>query len=919
VSFPEKEYRVPFFTENGFARKKCDECGSFFWTQDHTANTCGEAPCLEYAFINNPPTKRRYTIRELRESFLSFFEGHDHQRIPPFPVVARWRDDLFVTIASIADFQPFVTGGIIPPPANPLVISQPCLRFNDVDNVGLTAGRHYTIFEMGGAHAFNYPDKQVYWKDQTVRFHHAYVTDVLGVPSDEVAYKESLWAGGGNAGPCLEASVGGLEVSTLVFMKYKIVQGEYVDMPIKIVDTGYGIERFTWLSQGAISGFHAVYGPILYKIGRLAGLTWVDEALLIESTKYSAMMSLDTLSSKMALRRRVAEKIGMDALELERLMTPIENVYAVADHTKTLAFMLAEGVVPSNVKAGYLARLITRRTYRLLRLLGIEDKLADIVEMQIDYWSQDFPNLEVARREILEAIEIEGRKFQSTLDRGVGLIQRMVKDLKRQRKTGLSEAALVELYDSHGIPPEIVVETLAASGMKITVPDNLYGKIAEKHVTQTEPTEDEATTVLEEHAASYPETRALYYEDAYQRRFEAQVLGVIEGKHVILDQTAFYPQGGGQEADAGFLEAEGRQIPVTHVQKVGNVVLHTIQGQPPTKGTHVRGAIDWEKRVSLMRHHTSTHIVLGAVRQVLGEHAWQAGAQKDVDRSRLDVSHWARITPQQLTRIEALANAVVQENLPVDVSWMPRDEAEKRFGFRLYEGGVVPGRRIRVVQIGGWDAEACGGTHLRSTGEIGLIKILQSERIQDGVERLVFASGPHALRFVQELEDRLGKTAEALNTPLDKVVEAAEKTAAEWKERGKEVIRLKEKIAEYEAVDLLKTAEDVAGISFVTHSTDWGDVDYLIHVGDLITRTDENAVVVSYTVDGKVNVVVMAGDDAVRLGAHAGQIAAEMAKVVGGGGGGRATLGQGGGDAVEQAGNAVDVAKEVVKRQVGRG
>jgi len=241
VEFSEEEYRLPFFVENHFVRKKCNVCGCYFWTQDETLENCGDAPCQEYTFIGNPPTNKHYTLEEVREAFLSFFEMKKHTRIKPYPVVARWREDLFVTIASIADFQPFVTDGIIPPPANPLVISQPCLRFTDIDNVGLTAGRHGTIFEMGGAHAFNYPDKQVYWKDETVRLHHQFVTDVLGVKSELVTYKEGVWVGGGNAGPDVEPCVNGLEVSTLVFMQYKVVDNKFVDMPMKIVDTGYGI------------------------------------------------------------------------------------------------------------------------------------------------------------------------------------------------------------------------------------------------------------------------------------------------------------------------------------------------------------------------------------------------------------------------------------------------------------------------------------------------------------------------------------------------------------------------------------------------------------------------------------------------------------------------------------------------------
>jgi len=191
LKFPEEEYRLPFFSENGFLRKQCSVCGEYFWTQDFHKETCGDAPCQDYDFIEDSPTKKKYSLSEMREAFLSFFEKNSHKRIQPYPIIARWRDDLYVTIASIADFQPYVTEGMIPPPANPLVISQPCLRFLDIDKVGSTAGRHMTIFEMGGHHAFNYPDQEIYWKNETVRLHHEFMTEELGIRSDLISYKEA--------------------------------------------------------------------------------------------------------------------------------------------------------------------------------------------------------------------------------------------------------------------------------------------------------------------------------------------------------------------------------------------------------------------------------------------------------------------------------------------------------------------------------------------------------------------------------------------------------------------------------------------------------------------------------------------------------------------------------------------------------
>lgn len=386
--FPEKEYSLPFFKEAGYVRKLCPKCDEYFWTQNSEQETCGEATskgCASYTFINDPPTKRSYSLREMREAFLSYFEKHGHTRIKPYPVVARWREDIYLTHASIIDFQPYVTEGIAPPPANPLVISQPCIRMTDIANTGPTFGRHMTIFEMGGAHAFNYPDKEVYWKDQTVRYHQDWVTKDLGVKSEEIVYKEGVWIGGGNAGPDVECIIRGMEVATLVFMQFKVVNDEFVRLPIRTVDTGYGIDRYAWVSQGVLSGFHAIYGDLLGKIFKMAGMNKVDEKLLKKVAEVSGLVSLDKTASRLKTRKKEADLVGLTVNELDKFLLPIENAFAVADHTKCLSFILSEGVVPSNIQEGYLARLLFRRVYRLLRMLNIPEKLYDIVDMQINY------------------------------------------------------------------------------------------------------------------------------------------------------------------------------------------------------------------------------------------------------------------------------------------------------------------------------------------------------------------------------------------------------------------------------------------------------------------------------------------------------------------------------------------------------
>jgi len=917
--FPQSEYHVPFFDETGYIRKQCPICGEFYWTQNPDQPTCGESTpqgCATLTFINNSPTHKPYSLSEMREAFLSFFEKHGHERIKPYPIVARWREDVYFTMASIADFQPYVTNGIIPPPANPLVISQPCIRFIDVDNVGPTFGRHLTLFEMGGHHAFNYPDKEIYWKDGTVRYHHEFLTQDLGVKSEEIIFKEDVWEGGGNAGPDLETIVRGLELDTLVFMKFKVVNDEYVELPIRTVDTGYGIKRYTWLSQGNLSCFHAVYKPILDHVFTLAGITNIDNKLLTQIVQQSGIMILEKSANRSKARETIAQKVGVSLKELNSFFIPIENVFTVIDHTKCIVFMLAEGVVPSNVREGYLTRLMIRRTYRLLRTLGIEDKHFDIVDKQISFWSPDFPYLKDMRDQIFTMLSVEREKYVQTLQRGSQLAKRMANELKDKGIKQMPQETLIQLYDSHGLPPEEVSETVEKEGIKVDVPENFYTVVAQQHVEAPPTVQIEPTKGLETALSTVPATRTLYYEDSYIARFEARVLKVINNKYVVLDQTAFYPEGGGQPADQGTLTFNGSRAEVTDVHKVGKVIVHVVKSPMPKEGDKITGQIDWNRRISLMRHHTATHVIMGAARRILGQHVWQSGAQKEVESSRLDISHYQRLTIEETARIEELANEAVMRTIPVNTSVKPRMEAEKQHGFRLYQGGAVPGKEIRVVQTGDWEVQACGGTHVKNTGEIGLIKILHTERIQDGVERIIFAAGTQALKAIQKEEQLLRKVSEKLSTPLEKLESTTERLVTEWKEIRHERERLIKEIADLSTKDYLAKAKDMQGLRIVTQTLKEENIDRLIQTASQLVKEEPKAVVILCATNKTARLVVMAGKDAIRRGINARQIADEAAAILGGGGSGRPEFAQGGGTNVKKVSEALHKAEAVVRKQV---
>jgi alanyl-tRNA synthetase len=809
-----------------------------------------------------------------------------------------------VTIASIINFQPYVTEGILPPPANPLVISQPCLRFEDIDLVGITMGRHTTMFEMGGHHAFNYQgEPPVYWKDETIRYHHELLTVELGVPEDFVTYKEGLWIGGGNAGYDVEGCVGGLEISTLVFMMFRELNDKLEPMPIQVVDTGYGIERWAWLSQGAPSAFHTIFGSLLDKAVKWAGLN-PDWDLLSEIASHPYLKDLD---NKMEGRARLASRLDMDSEDLNLLLDPIEGIYAALDHTKGLAFILSEGVVPSNVKEGYLNRMLFRRSYRLLRQAGIEDRLLDLVDVQIELWGDDFPQLRHMQDEILEMVSVEEKKYRDTLSRGSGLVKRYL-----TRNKNISSDQLVEFYDSHGLTPEDVSEAALEIGVKVSMPGDFYTQVSQRHMSEKQTTGEEKEAELVEKVAGLKETRRLYYADPYLKEFEAEVIQVLDGRYVILDQTAFYAEGGGQVSDVGVLYKDSEELRVRDVQSVEGVLLHDVKEPLVKPGDKVRGIIDGNRRMSLMRGHTATHIVLGAARRVLGEHAWQAGASKTVERNRLDISHYSKLTREQIERIEELSNKVVREGRPVNCIFMQRDKAEEKYGFRLYQGGVVPGKEIRVVDMGDWDVEACGGTHLSNTSETGLIKIVATERVQDGIERLIYAVGPHALAEVQRREAILSKTAELLGSPVDEVTETIANSLNTMKDLRREIEQLRAENSMNIAENLLENSDTLDGDGGLIVNLVDKNPEMLIEVGNALKQKKEHFVAVLHS-SIKPRLVVVSSDEATRRGYHAGKITKEISRIIGGGGGGKPHLGQGGGSDIEKFRTNKNEIKKVVR------
>jgi alanyl-tRNA synthetase len=907
-----EEFALPYFREIGFIRRKCPSCKSNYWAApDQT--TCGEVPCAPYSFIGNPTTKQRYSLAEMRIEFMDYFAERGHTRIKPYPIVARWRNDVYLVGASIYDFQPYVTEGSMPPPANPLVISQPCIRFTDIESVG-AAGRHMSIFEMGGAHAFNYPNKEIYWKDQTVSYHHKLLTDVMGVPSESITYKEHFWSGGGNAGPDLEGIVSGLEISTLVFMQYKVQGEELIALPIRTVDTGYGMERWAWLSQGSPSGFHAVYGPLLAQVMELAKVD-LDENTLSSLTRAAGIYGAGSRTAREAYIEATALETGRDKDTFRSIVQTLEAAFAITDHTKAISFLLAEGVVPSNVGEGYLTRLIIRRAARLARQLGILQELPGIVEGQIKMWGGEFHLLREMRGEILEGLQSEVEKYEETISKGSEAVLRLSKELSSQGIRKIPTDQLVLLYDSQGLAPEIVKESAEKVGVEVDIPENFLTLVAERHSKPTESTESPANE-WEEKLKDLPPTRTLYYDNAYQTKFKAKIVANFPEGAIVLDQTCFYPEGGGQPGDHGELWSGDKTVNVTNVQKVSNTIVHFLD-KPLDEGADlVEGEIDWQRRQNLMRHHTGTHALIGASRRVLGEHVWQAGAAKEVESSRLDITHYREITSKEKERIERLVNQVILRDVPVSVTWMAREKAEAKYGYRLYQGGAVPGSKIRVVRIQGWDAEACGGTHCKRTGELGVFKIEKVSKLQDGVDRIIFQAGEPALRRINQQTEALARASELLKTTPDKVPESIKAVVAERDILERELEKVQAKALETHVKQLAKKSMIVGPVKLVLSKMAKKRGMDPIDIANRLKESDPSMIAVIFEVSERVQVVAAAGDKAVNAGVNASKIVTEASKLLGGGGGGRPFFATGGGSSKDKIDEAIKIAEQVVTGQV---
>ena len=786
---PAKYYAVGVLKEHGFGRKQC-ACGTWFWSVNADQNHCGNPACAGgFGFFGTSPAKKKMDYIETWQEFSKLFKKLGYTLIERYPVVARWRDDTDFVQASIYDFQPYVMSGEVKPPAKKLVVPQFCLRFNDIDNVGIT-GAHYTGFVMIGQHAF--VTEKEWDQAQYFRDIHTWLTHGLGLPNNEITFHEDAWAGGGNFGPCMEFFSRGLELGNQVYMMFENTPSGPRPLNLRVLDMGMGHERNAWFTQGTATSYETTFPTVCKKLFHATGIdtTRKHKDLIQRFLPYSSYLNIDEVEDINKTWQFVAEKVGVEPNELKQKVLPLAALFSIGEHSRSLLFALNDGALPSNTAGGYNLRVILRRALTFIDQYGWKLDLPTICEWHAEYLKPLFPELGEHLDEIRKILDVEKNRYENTKQKTKSIVTTLI-----ERKEAITTEKLLQLYDSNGISPELVREEAAQSAVKVEVPDNFYALVAERH---THSEQEHATKKKEQlELDGVPDTKALYFDDWRKTTSQGKVLKIIDNK-VILDQTVFYPTSGGQLHDVGKLGGH----PVIDVFKQGGKIVHVLDEEPTAfhEGATVQCLVDAERRQQLAQHHTATHIVGAAARRILGNHINQAGSKKTTEKAHIDITHYESVIEDKLSKIEAEANRIVQEHVTVRLGFLPRDEAEKKFGMSIYQGGAVPGKELRIVAIPEIDVECCGGTHLTNTGDVGRIKMLSATKIQDGVVRLTYTAGGAAMHEEQYEKEMLRAIARLLTCTVPQVPSRAEELFTKWKTAVK-----KKKAAEKQ---LVSTAED---------------------------------------------------------------------------------------------------------------
>ena len=551
---------------------------------------------------------------------------------------------------------------------------------------------------------------------------------------------------------------------------------------------------------------------------------------------------LEQFSDLSEVRKHAIKSAGLSDDQINKIITPLEGIYLIIDHIRTLIFAISDGALPSNVGGGYNLRMMLRRIISTMDRLSLKFDMGEMIDTQIDYLKNTYPELERTREDIKTIIGIESGRYENSKLRMEKIVSKL------DQKPGVDD--LIRLYESDGVTPDYLKEMKIISD----IPSTFYSKLSELHQSKKQKEQDQIS--LE----GLPDTELLYYGDD-PKEFDAKVLKSFD-KYVVLDKTSFYARGGGQEPDHGTIG----KFEVVDVIKHGNIVMHELKNGMPDDGSTVSCLVYSKRRDDITKNHTSTHILNSSTRNVLGSWVWQHSAFKDEDHARLDITHHSALTDDEIVKIEKLANSIVEKNMSVTIDNFDRGTAEQKYGFKIYQGGIVPVKSVRIVSIEDFDVEACGGTHVKKTGEIKLIKITRTKRIQDGVVRLEFVSGETALNYTKQHDaDLLKKSAE-----LKEKTELREKRQGQKQELREKLPILVESITKSEigtsTVDeIIVDITESGKLNFCCTTSDQYDEFFHISLGEKIIEKDPWMVYCGIFEDGdKARAIIYSGDQAAK-------------------------------------------------------
>ena len=886
---------------------------------------------------------KAYGVNELRRMFLEFFEKKGHLKLNSFSLVPHNDNSLLIINSGMAPLKPYFTGQEIPP-SKRVCTCQKCIRTGDIDNVGKTA-RHGTFFEMLGN--FSFGD---YFKEEAIPWAWEFLTETVGIPADRLypsvyvddneAYEiwnkkmniaperifkfgkeDNFWEhGSGPCGPCTEiyfdrgekygcgkptCTVGCdcdryMEVWNVVFSQFNNDgKGHYTDLEQKNIDTGMGLERLAVAVQDVDSIF-----------------------------------DVDTL---LALRNKVCEIAGKKYKENEKNDVSIR---VITDHIRSATFMISDGIMPSNEGRGYVLRRIIRRADRHGKLLGIDGAfLVGLAKAVIAGSKDGYPELAEKQDFILSVIEQEEEKFEKTINQGLEILEGIQKDMEAKGVKTMSGEDAFKLYDTYGFPIDLTKEILEEKGMDI---DEEAFKQAMKVQKDTARNARKTTSYMGADATVYeqidPAINSEYIgydkteaegkivalvsvsseEDGEESTVSEALTDGMTGA-VITDVTPFYATKGGQVGDVGVITLGDSVFEVKETIPVaGSKIAHigkVVKGMFKV-GDKVVLKVDGENRMATCRNHSATHLLQKALREVLGTHVEQSGSYQDAGRTRFDFSHFKAMTPEEIKAVERLVNDKIAESLPVDTKVMSIEDAKKSGAMALF--GEKYGDEVRVVGMGEFSKEFCGGTHVKNTGMIGQFKIISESGVAAGIRRIEAITGHNVIKYYENLEHTIAEAAKMLKASPDKLVEKAKHLMEEMKALQSENESLKNKAAKEALGDVMDKVVEIGGVKVLSVEIPDTDGNELRNLGDeLKNKLGEGLVFLASAKDGKVNLVAMATDGAVKAGVHAGNLIKAVAPIVGGGGGGRPNMAQAGGKLPDKTGQAVEAVKDEVKKQLG--